>query len=161
LVYAQGLTAQRVADSITSLAAPAASDTLLKLPAVPEGFRLTISSTSQPDMIRTDGAIFPVATQTAVTVILEVTKVSDGSHALTQPIEVTVPAKVIVDTGNSNKKDEDHNNAVIQQQPGFSEQGKAVIIHIPSTAFLDGQINQARLEGKAYADIHLEQEKNI
>ncbi|WP_025684337.1 immunoglobulin-like domain-containing protein [Paenibacillus maysiensis] len=161
LVYAQGLTAQRVADSITSLAAPTASDTLLKLPAVPEGFRLVISSTSQPDIIRTDGAIFPAGTQTAVTVILEVTKVSDGSHALTQPIEVTVPAKVIVDTGNSNKKDEDHNNAVIQQQPGFSEQGKAVVLHIPSTAFLDGQINQARLEGKAYADIHLEQEKNI
>ncbi|MFK4438720.1 immunoglobulin-like domain-containing protein [Paenibacillus sp. RC21] len=161
LVYAQGLTAQRVADSITSLAAPAASNTLLKLPAVPEGFRLTISSSSQPDIIRTDGAIFPAATQTTVAVILEVTKVSDGSHALTQQIEVTVPAKVIVDTGNSNKKDrdEDYNNSLIQLQPGFSEQGKA-IIYTPSAAFLDGQITQARMEGKAYADIQLEQEKD-
>ncbi|MET3211590.1 UNVERIFIED_CONTAM: hypothetical protein ABIC26_004557 [Paenibacillus sp. PvR008] len=162
LVYAQGLTAQRVADSITSLAAPAASDTLLKLPAVPEGFRLVISSTSQPDMIRTDGAIFPAATQTAVSVILEVTKVSDGSHSLTQQIEVNVPAKIIVDTGNSNKKDqdEDNNASFIQLQPGFSEQGKAIIIYTPSATFLDGQINQARLVGKAYADIHLEQEKD-
>ncbi|TKH44681.1 peptidase m28 [Paenibacillus terrae] len=162
LVYAQGLTAQRVADSISSLTTPAANDTLLKLPAVPEGFRLIISSSSQPDIIRTDGAIFPAATQTTVAVILEVTKVSDGSHALTQQIEVTVPAKVIVDTGNSNKKDqdEDYNNSLIQLQPGFSEQGKAIIIFTPSSAFLDGQITQARLEGKAYADIHLEQEKD-
>ncbi|AET58933.1 hypothetical protein HPL003_10870 [Paenibacillus terrae HPL-003] len=163
LVYAQGLTAQRVADSITSLTAPAASDTLLKLPAVPEGFRLVISSSSQPDIIHTDGAIYPAATKTAVTVILEVIKVSDGSQALTQQIEVTVPAKVIVDTDNSNKKDkdEDNNTSVIQQQAGFPEQGKAITIYTPSAAFLDGQINQARLEGKAYADIQLEQEKNI
>jgi hypothetical protein len=97
-----------------------------------------------------------------VTVVLEVIKVSDGSHALAQPIEVIVPAKNSGDTGNSskNRKDENVDPPVLEQQTGFSGQGREVV-HTPSSAFLDEQIHQARLEGKAYADIHLYQEKDI
>ncbi|KJD38262.1 peptidase m28 [Paenibacillus polymyxa] len=162
LVYPQGLTAQRVADSITSIPAPTTSDTLLRLPAVPNGFRVTISSSSQPDIVRTDGTIVQADTPSVVTVMLNVMKVSDGSHALTQAIEVIVPAKVSVDTGKSNKdKNEDQDLSAGIQQIGFLEQGKTVSLFVPPAAFLDEQIQQALREGKAYADIRLEQEKQI
>ncbi|MDQ0496982.1 hypothetical protein [Paenibacillus brasilensis] len=74
---------------------------------------------------------------------------------MTQAIEVIVPAKISVDTGKSNKdKEEDQ-----VQQTGTSEQGKAVSLFVPTAAYLDEQIQQALREGKAYADIRLEQEK--
>ncbi|WP_179031451.1 immunoglobulin-like domain-containing protein [Paenibacillus kribbensis] len=157
LVYAQGLTAQRVADSITGIPAPTASDTLLRLPVVPDGFRLIISSSSQPDIVRTDGTIIQAATPSVVAVILDVTKVSDGSHALTQAIEVMIPAKISVNTGKSNK-DKEEDQAL---QAGLSGQGKEVSLFVPTAAYVNEQIQQALREGKAYADIHLEQEKQI
>lgn len=160
LVYPQGLTAQRVADSITSISAPTTSDTLLRLPVVPDGFRVTISSSSQPDIVRTDGTIVQAATPSVVAVVLDVIRVSDGSHALTQAIEVTVPAKVIVNTGKSNK-DKNEDLSAFVPQIGFSEQGKELSLFVPSPAFLDEQIQRALREGKAYADIHLEQEKQL
>lgn len=123
LVYPQGLTAQRVADSITSITPPTTSDTLLRLPVVPDGFRVTISSSSQPDIVRTDGTIVQAGTPSVVTIMLDVMRVSDGSHALTQAIEVTVPAKVIANTGKSNK-DKTEDLSTFVPQIGFSEQGK-------------------------------------
>lgn len=160
LVYPQGLTAQRVADSITSIPAPTTSDTLLSLPVVPDGFRVTISSSSQPDIVRTDGTIVQADTPSVVTIMLDVMRVSDGSRALTQAIEVTVPAKVIANTGKSNKDKNEDLSAFIPQI-GFSEQGKEFSLFVPSPAFLDEQIQQALREGKAYADIRLEQEKQL
>ncbi|MDY7991326.1 immunoglobulin-like domain-containing protein [Paenibacillus polymyxa] len=160
LVYPQGLTAQRVADSITSIAAPTTSDTLLRLPVVPDGFRVTISSSSQTDIVRTDGTIIQADTPSVVTIMLDVMRVSDGSHALTQAIEVTVPAKVIANTGKSNK-DKNEDVSAFVPQIGFSEQGKEFSLFVPSPAFLDEQIHQALREGKAYADIRLEQEKQL
>ncbi len=162
LVYPQGLTAQRVADSITSIPAPTISDTLLRLPAIPDGYRVTISSSSQPDIVRTDGTIFKADTPSVVNVMLDVMKVSDGSHALTQAIKVPIPAKVSVDTGKSNKdKNEDQDLSTVVQHLEFSEQGKTVSLYVPSAAFLDEQIQQALREGKTYADIRLEQEKQL
>lgn len=160
LVYPQGLTAQRVADSITSVAAPTTSDTLLRLPVVPDGFRVTISSSSQSDIVRTDGTIIQADTPSVVTIMLDVMRVSDGSHALTQAIEVTVPAKVIANTGKSNK-DKNEDLSAFVPQIGFSEQGKEFSLFVPSPAFLDEQIQQALREGKTYADIRLEQEKQL
>lgn len=160
LVYPQGLTAQRVAESITSIAAPTTSDTLLRLPVVPDGFRVTISSSSQPDIVRTDGTIIQADTPSVVTIMLDVMRVSDGSHAFTQAIEVTVPAKVIANTGKSNKDNNEDVSAFVPQI-GFSEQGKEFSLFVPSPAFLDEQIQQALREGKAYADIRLEQEKQL
>ncbi|URJ40208.3 immunoglobulin-like domain-containing protein [Paenibacillus polymyxa] len=160
LVYPQGLTAQRVAESITSIAAPTTSDTLLRLPVVPDGFRVTISSSSQPDIVRTDGTIIQADTPSVVTIMLDVMRVSDGSHAFTQAIKVTVPAKVIANTGKSNK-DKNEDVSAFVPQIGFSEQGKEFSLFVPSPAFLDEQIQQALREGKAYADIRLEQEKQL
>lgn len=160
LVYPQGLTAQRVADSITSITTPTTSDTLLRLPVVPDGFRVTISSSSQPDIVRTDGTIVQADTPSVVTIMLDVMRVSDGSRALTQAIEVTVPAKVIANTGKSNK-DKNEDLSAFVPQIGISEQGKEFSLFVPSPAFLDEQIQQALREGKAYADIRLEQEKQL
>ncbi|MCP3747915.1 immunoglobulin-like domain-containing protein, partial [Paenibacillus sp. A3M_27_13] len=160
LVYPQGLTAQRVADSITSITTPTTSDTLLRLPVVPDGFRVTISSSSHPDIVRTDGTIVQADTPSVVTIMLDVMRVSDGSRALTQAIEVTVPAKVIANTGKSNK-DKNEDLSAFVPQIGISEQGKEFSLFVPSPAFLDEQIQQALREGKAYADIRLEQEKQL
>ncbi|GLX66791.1 S-layer homology domain-containing protein [Paenibacillus glycanilyticus] len=85
-------TAQEVADSITSITAPATNATTLTLPAVPAAFTAAILS-SDNETIGTDGAITPPAADTTVNLVLRVTRTSDGTTADTMSIAVVVPAK--------------------------------------------------------------------
>ncbi|NLY42857.1 MAG: hypothetical protein GX066_02575 [Clostridiaceae bacterium] len=86
------ITATDVAAVITEIPAPAKDETQLKLPYVPDAFSLSIKSSSRTDVIALDGTITPPAVDTAVELILEVTKKSDNSKAVTNPITVVVPA---------------------------------------------------------------------
>lgn len=86
-------TAQEVADSITTIEAPVKDATMLVLPTVPEGFTVAIKTSSNPGVIALDGTITPPDTDTIVTLTLEVTRISDGSKAVTGNINITVPAK--------------------------------------------------------------------
>lgn len=86
-------TAQEVADSITRIAQPAAGATRLALPQVPAKFALAIKSSSDTDVIALDGTITPPNRATSVELILQVTRLSDQSTALTQTLAVQVPAK--------------------------------------------------------------------
>lgn len=86
-------TAQEVAESITQLSQPAAGETRLKLPDVPTGFTIAIQSSSDPAVIALDGKITPPNRQTNVDLILEVTRTSDQSTAVTKALTVQVPAK--------------------------------------------------------------------
>ncbi|MGG4458550.1 chitobiase/beta-hexosaminidase C-terminal domain-containing protein [Brevibacillus porteri] len=86
-------TAQEVAESITQLTQPAAGETRLKLPEVPSGFTIAIKSSSDPAIIAQDGKITPPNRQTNVDLILEVTRTSDQSTAVTKALTVLVPAK--------------------------------------------------------------------
>nr|WP_243865264.1 fibronectin type III domain-containing protein [Paenibacillus lupini] len=94
-------TAQKIADGITSIAAPATNAKYVTLPEVPEGFTLAIQS-SDSKVIKTNGKITPQKTDTTVYLVLRVTRISDGSEADTVSIAVIVPAK---SHGNSDKKD--------------------------------------------------------
>jgi uncharacterized protein len=86
-------TAQEVAESITQLTQPAAGETRLKLPEVPTGFTIAIKSSSDSAIIALDGKITPPIRQTNVDLILEVTRTSDQSTAVTKALTVQVPAK--------------------------------------------------------------------
>ncbi|TGU93950.1 nuclease, partial [Mesorhizobium sp. M00.F.Ca.ET.186.01.1.1] len=86
-------TAQEVADSITRIAQPAAGATRLALPQVPAKFALAIKSSSDTDVIALDGTITPPNRATSVELILQVTRLSDQSTALTQTLAVQVPVK--------------------------------------------------------------------
>lgn len=86
-------TAQEVAESIRQLTQPAAGETRLKLPEVPTGFTIAIKSSSDPAVIALDGKITPPYRQTSVDLVLEVTRASDQTTAVTQALTVQVPAK--------------------------------------------------------------------
>ncbi|WP_429845170.1 chitobiase/beta-hexosaminidase C-terminal domain-containing protein [Brevibacillus sp. FIR094] len=86
-------TAQEVAESITQLTQPAAGVTRLKLPEVSTGFTIMIKSSSDTAIIALDGKITPPNRQTNVDLILEVTRTSDQSTAVTKALTVQVPAK--------------------------------------------------------------------
>ncbi|RTE06304.1 S-layer homology domain-containing protein [Paenibacillus whitsoniae] len=84
---------QVIADGITSIPAPAPNATELTLPSVPEGYSIAIQQTYNPSVINASGVIYPPATATAVDLVLEVTRNSDGESADTDLITVIVPAR--------------------------------------------------------------------
>ncbi|KRE48448.1 NPCBM/NEW2 domain-containing protein [Paenibacillus sp. Soil724D2] len=85
------MTARELAASIKQIANPLPSDTRLKLPDVPNGFRIAIQSSDDPSIIALDGTIRAPKVQTTVQVVLEITDLSDGSKAATEAISVLVP----------------------------------------------------------------------
>lgn len=87
------LTATGIADTITNIQAPYMNATTLVLPTVPQGFTLTIDSSSNPEVINLNGTIAPPEAETVVTLVLKVINTHDGTKALTQPIQVVVPKK--------------------------------------------------------------------
>ncbi|WP_446686131.1 sugar-binding domain-containing protein [Paenibacillus aurantiacus] len=87
------LSAASVAAAITTITNPAAGAGKLELPAVPEGFAIRISDSSDESVIALDGTIHSPASNQAVTLVLQVSRVSDGSTANTAPITVTVPGR--------------------------------------------------------------------
>lgn len=93
---------QVIADRITSIPAPETNATQLALPSVPEGYSVAIQQTYKPSIISVNGVIYPPAAETAVDVVLEVTRKSDGESADTDVITVLVPARSgdPGDTGN-------------------------------------------------------------
>ncbi|WP_340016916.1 S-layer homology domain-containing protein [Paenibacillus sp. FSL K6-1318] len=93
-------TAADVATGITELEQPSTGAKKLKLPVVPQGFTVTIASSSVPSVIQTDGTIVPPSKETTVLLALEITRTSDDSKALTVPLTVKVPAYVPSPGGN-------------------------------------------------------------
>ncbi|MBW7461082.1 S-layer protein, partial [Paenibacillus sepulcri] len=83
-------TAANIAGAITILAAPEVDATLLTLPVVPEGYSLSIKSVDNPGVIGLGGQIAPPSADTEVTLVLTVTKTSDGSTADTAGLKVIV-----------------------------------------------------------------------
>jgi endo-alpha-N-acetylgalactosaminidase len=87
------LTAADVAAGVTSIAAPAQDAVSLTLPDVPEGYSIAIKTTDQPGVIQTDGTIVPSSVEQTVNLVLEVTRTSDDTKAVTVSLPVVVPAK--------------------------------------------------------------------
>ncbi|MBP1963384.1 RICIN domain-containing protein [Paenibacillus aceris] len=87
------LTPVFVAAGITSIAAPAQNATSLALPNVQSGFTVAIKSSTNTGVLATNGTISPPPGNTAVTLVMTVTRTSDGSTADTGSISLVVPAR--------------------------------------------------------------------
>ncbi len=93
---APDVSAQDIADGITSATAPQKDSKVFVLPGVPEGFTIRIASVDPQGVISTDGVIAPPNTDTDINVVFTVTKDSDGTSVNTGAITVSVPARTTV-----------------------------------------------------------------
>ncbi|MBO9609614.1 MAG: discoidin domain-containing protein [Paenibacillaceae bacterium] len=84
-------TAGEVAATITEVTGPVVDATSLTFPSVPEGYTIAIHTSSNPEIIDTNGGITPPPAATDVEVVFTVTRTFDGTTADTSPIAVTVP----------------------------------------------------------------------
>lgn len=82
-------TAEEVAHGLTSLMY---RDHTLILPNY-SGYKLEIASSSHPDIISADGVVIPQKKDANVDITVKVTKINDGSWAVTAPITVIVEAE--------------------------------------------------------------------
>ncbi len=82
-------TAKDIADGITEITAPAKGAEKLILPTVPEGFTVSIKSSSNEAVIDLEGNITPPALDTEVKLVLSVSKGDDTAE--TRELTVTVP----------------------------------------------------------------------
>ena len=90
VVFSEGdVTAQDIADGIKNLPGIKAGDKAVKLPEVPEGFSIAVSSSSNASVIALDGTITPIMDDAEVTLVLTVSNGMDTAE--TAPITVTVP----------------------------------------------------------------------
>ncbi|RED65657.1 S-layer homology domain-containing protein [Cohnella lupini] len=89
-------TAAEIAARLTSIFFPSRDATVLTLPRVPSGFTVEIKSSSNTEVIGTDGTITPPATETTVNLVLTVTRTFDGSKADTVAIPVEVPGTIVI-----------------------------------------------------------------
>ena len=81
------------AAAITVIAPPAKDSILLTLPAVGTGYTVAIKTSSDTDIIATDGTVTPPALGTTVALVLTLTHTDSGKTANTSSINVVVPAK--------------------------------------------------------------------
>ncbi|MEG6567997.1 S-layer homology domain-containing protein [Thermoanaerobacterium saccharolyticum] len=129
------VTAQDVADKITTIPAPAKGATRLTLPTVPDGFSIAIKSSDNPTVIGTDGIINPPSTDMIVHLVLEVTRISDGSKATTTSIAVVVPGKT---TGTTHTGGSSGNGSTINNNGStMNEYGTISITDNTTTLTLD------------------------
>ncbi|MFB5674116.1 immunoglobulin-like domain-containing protein [Paenibacillus terreus] len=161
LVFVKSLTAADVAASIMSFQDPARGENVLRLPVVPSGFRIAVSSSSHPSIVRTDGVILPPAFDTQVALVLEVAKDSDGSRALTRPMVITVPGTQMLGGGGSSDRDKRRSSSTSLTRSILLEQGRTVIVYTLTAAFLDEQIKRAKSSGSDFVLIELADEKQI
>ena len=98
-------TTASIKDSITAADIAAQINTLtvvkdaeaITLPSVPAGYKLTVKSSDNEDVIKTDGSVAPVANDTNVVLVLEVANENDETDvADTDEITVIVPASTTV-----------------------------------------------------------------
>ncbi|GMQ60630.1 hypothetical protein AN1V17_50310 [Vallitalea sediminicola] len=71
---------------------PAVAETQLTLPEVPEGYTIGVKTSSDTSIVGVDGSITPPAAETTVTLVLEVTRLSNGEVAETNPLDVLIPS---------------------------------------------------------------------
>lgn len=93
------IAAADIANSITAIQSPNKGDKNLSLPQMPNGFSGRIYTSSNNNIIGTDGKINPGNTNSEVTIVLEVTRLADNTKALTKEFKVVVPADT---TGDGN-----------------------------------------------------------
>jgi len=81
-----------LADGIRTLTPPVGGATHLILPSLAAGYQISVKSSSNLAIIRSDGTITTPASDTTVTLVLRVTRQSDGQAADSKPLKVFIPA---------------------------------------------------------------------
>ncbi|MBS4196896.1 FIMAH domain-containing protein [Lederbergia citri] len=94
-IVIRSISAHTIASKIQSITAPEKDVTSVTMPTVPSGFAAKIKSSDRPDIINTDGTIYPTNRDIIVNLIIEVTRIYDGQVADTEAIQVVVPARTI------------------------------------------------------------------
>jgi hypothetical protein len=79
---------ESIVESITSLPEQNPDRNKLAFPEVPGGFKLAVYSTDNEDLLSLDGSYIAPQEDTVVNVVIEVTRLSDGSKGLTGEIPV-------------------------------------------------------------------------
>ena len=92
-ISVQDETVESVAVSINSTSEIEKDSKHLVLPQVPKGFSIKLTDISDPSLVSTDGTIVPTSEDTVIGLVFEITKLSDGSKAITKYITTTIPAK--------------------------------------------------------------------
>ncbi|MCR8634179.1 discoidin domain-containing protein [Paenibacillus radicis (ex Xue et al. 2023)] len=95
-------TAGEVAAEITSVTVPAADATSLELPTVPPGYTIAIYTSSDTEVVGTNGAIKPPTAATSVNLVFTVTRTSDNTTANTGTIAVAILAHVSTERSGIN-----------------------------------------------------------
>lgn len=95
-IIAGSLTAKAIASGITSstIVSPEKGATTFTMPEVPKGYTVQIASSEKEDILGLDGKINPPSKATYVGLVFTVTRLSDGSTADTDEVNVLVPAAV-------------------------------------------------------------------
>ncbi|MDB2837710.1 S-layer protein, partial [Clostridioides difficile] len=86
------------AAKITNVVEPAKDATKLTMPTVSAGYEIAIKTSSDEDVIKTDGTIVPPDAEKTVKLVFTVTHTASSKTADTAEIDVTVPAKTAIDT---------------------------------------------------------------
>ncbi|MCY6354160.1 NPCBM/NEW2 domain-containing protein [Clostridium sp. ZS2-4] len=89
----QDETVESVASAINSLPELIKNSENLVLPEVPDGFTIKIYDTSNPALVSLNGSITSPDEEELIGLVFEITKLSDGSKAITKYITTTVPSK--------------------------------------------------------------------
>jgi len=79
-----------IAGKITTMADQEPSQTRLIYPSIPEGYTVSIKTSSNEEVVALDGTIHTPQADTTVTLVLTVTHVASGNSADTAPLEVTI-----------------------------------------------------------------------
>ncbi len=92
-IFAAGtMTAQDVADMLANAMPVGQNETVLTLPVIPEGYSIEIISSSDTDVIGTDGSVSPKDTEQIIEVQFKITSKTNESDTATKTVSVTVPA---------------------------------------------------------------------
>jgi len=81
-----------LADGIRTLTPPMGGATRLILPSLAAGYQISVKSSSNPAIVSHDGTITTPVSDTTVTLVLTITRPSDGQSADTKPLKVFIPA---------------------------------------------------------------------
>ena len=90
------ITAEMVAKSITTVSVLSVEDARVTVPTVPEGFTISIESTTPAGLVARDGIVTrQINVTNEVVLVFKVTKISDGSVAYTNAIKLLIQGNIL------------------------------------------------------------------
>ncbi len=82
-----------LARKIRLIPMPAIGETQVTLPVVPDGYDISIKTSSDLSIVALNGSITSPTVESTVTLVLEVIRLSNGEVAETRPLDVLIPSE--------------------------------------------------------------------